>query len=113
MGNHTDELSMKPTVQVCYQVTSFRTRAKYAWDLFCEGCLGRIPLGSCTMKLNAATEMQGITMTNFADIHPYAPDAQAQGYLDMFEEIKSILCRVTGYDGLSLQPNSGAQVWLG
>eukprot|EP00041_Stephanoeca_diplocostata_P016008 m.311491 g.311491 ORF g.311491 m.311491 type:complete len:1006 (-) comp20223_c0_seq1:227-3244(-) len=72
-------------------------------------CHTMIPLGSCTMKLNAATEMQGITMSNFADIHPYVPDNQARGYHEMFEETKSILCRVTGYDGLSLQPNSGAQ----
>mmetsp|Transcript_18037 Transcript_18037/g.25339 ORF Transcript_18037/g.25339 Transcript_18037/m.25339 type:complete len:997 (-) Transcript_18037:113-3103(-) len=72
-------------------------------------CHSMIPLGSCTMKLNAAIEMQGVTMSNFADVHPYAPVEQAQGYLKLFEETKKILCEVTGYDDLSLQPNSGAQ----
>mmetsp|Transcript_32791 Transcript_32791/g.99136 ORF Transcript_32791/g.99136 Transcript_32791/m.99136 type:complete len:999 (+) Transcript_32791:861-3857(+) len=68
-----------------------------------------IPLGSCTMKLNAAIEMQGVTMSSFADMHPYAPLDQSEGYLTLFEETKQMLCDVTGYDDLSLQPNSGAQ----
>eukprot|EP00035_Acanthoeca_spectabilis_P036753 m.41486 g.41486 ORF g.41486 m.41486 type:complete len:992 (-) comp8218_c0_seq1:344-3319(-) len=72
-------------------------------------CHSMIPLGSCTMKLNAAIEMQGVTMTNFADVHPYAPIDQAKGYLTLFEETKKMLCEVTGYDDMSLQPNSGAQ----
>eukprot|EP00038_Savillea_parva_P029510 m.71596 g.71596 ORF g.71596 m.71596 type:complete len:993 (-) comp8720_c2_seq1:43-3021(-) len=72
-------------------------------------CHSMIPLGSCTMKLNAAIEMQGVTMSSFADVHPYAPLNQAKGYLHLFEETKKMLCEVTGYDDLSLQPNSGAQ----
>jgi len=68
-----------------------------------------IPLGSCTMKLNSAVEMQAVTMPGFANIHPFAPHDQAKGYHEMFEDIKDILCEVTGYDGMSLQPNSGAQ----
>lgn len=72
-------------------------------------CHAMIPLGSCTMKLNAAIEMQGVTMTSYADIHPYAPVNQTEGYNLLFEETKQMLCELTGYDDLSLQPNSGAQ----
>ena len=68
-----------------------------------------IPLGSCTMKLNAATEMMPITWPEFANIHPYAPLDQAAGYLEMFSELESWLAEMTGYDAVSLQPNSGAQ----
>jgi glycine dehydrogenase len=68
-----------------------------------------IPLGSCTMKLNSAVEMQGVTMEGFADIHPFAPPEQAAGYHQMFDELKDWLCECTGYDDMSLQPNSGAQ----
>eukprot|EP01147_Barroeca_monosierra_P011263 gene11263-3309_t len=68
-----------------------------------------IPLGSCTMKLNSATEMQAVTWPEFADIHPFAPPSQAQGFIELFEEIRRDLCAITGYDAVSLQPNSGAQ----
>ncbi|EGD76625.1 glycine decarboxylase multi-enzyme complex P subunit [Salpingoeca rosetta] len=68
-----------------------------------------IPLGSCTMKLNAATEMQPVTWPEFANIHPFAPPSQAQGFIELFEELARDLCAVTGYDAVSLQPNSGAQ----
>lgn len=68
-----------------------------------------IPLGSCTMKLNAASELMPITWPEFANIHPYAPDDQTQGYLQILEELKADLCEVTGFAGISLQPNSGAQ----
>jgi glycine dehydrogenase len=68
-----------------------------------------IPLGSCTMKLNAAVEMQALSMPNFANIHPFVPDDQAKGYHMMFEETKDIFCKITGYDDMTLQPNSGAQ----
>lgn len=69
-----------------------------------------IPLGSCTMKLNAATEMQPVTWPKFANVHPFAPPEQAAGFWEMFNEISQDLCDITGYDALSLQPNSGAQV---
>jgi glycine dehydrogenase len=72
-------------------------------------CHDMIPLGSCTMKLNSAVEMQAVTMPGFCNIHPFAPHDQAKGYHQMFDDIKDILCEVTGYDGMSLQPNSGAQ----
>ncbi|MBT8211912.1 MAG: aminomethyl-transferring glycine dehydrogenase, partial [Acidimicrobiia bacterium] len=68
-----------------------------------------IPLGSCTMKLNAATEMEPITWPEFADIHPFAPWRQAQGYVELFEDLEAWLCEITGYDAVSLQPNAGSQ----
>ncbi len=68
-----------------------------------------IPLGSCTMKLNATTEMVPITWPEFAGIHPYAPVEQAAGYLELIEELASDLASITGYDHVSLQPNAGSQ----
>jgi glycine dehydrogenase len=68
-----------------------------------------IPLGSCTMKLNATTEMLAITWPEFADLHPFAPEDQAQGYHELIDGLERWLCAITGYDACSLQPNSGAQ----
>ncbi|MFT0533562.1 aminomethyl-transferring glycine dehydrogenase [Castellaniella hirudinis] len=68
-----------------------------------------IPLGSCTMKLNATAEMIPITWPEFAHMHPFAPAGQAQGYQEMIARLSSALCEITGYDRVSLQPNSGAQ----
>jgi len=68
-----------------------------------------IPLGSCTMKLNAATEMLPITWPEFANVHPFAPAEQTQGYRELCDTLESALCEITGYDAVSLQPNSGAQ----
>src|SRR5690606_38892994 len=68
-----------------------------------------IPLGSCTMKLNATTEMEPITWPEFAGIHPFAPEAQAQGYLELIETLEGWLAEVTGYDKVSIQPNAGSQ----
>jgi len=68
-----------------------------------------IPLGSCTMKLNAAAEMMAITWREFANIHPFAPAEQTRGYAELIEDLSAKLCAITGYDALSLQPNSGAQ----
>ncbi len=68
-----------------------------------------IPLGSCTMKLNAAAELQGLSWSGFTDIHPFAPVEQAQGYQQLFKQLREMLAVVTGYDAVSLQPNSGAQ----
>ena len=70
---------------------------------------GMIPLGSCTMKLNATTEMIPVTWNEFANIHPFAPDDQTTGYHQMIKELENWLIEVTGYDGISMQPNSGAQ----
>ena len=68
-----------------------------------------IPLGSCTMKLNATAEMIPITLPGFADIHPFAPASQTRGYLEMIERLQSWLCAVTGFAAVSLQPNAGSQ----
>ena len=68
-----------------------------------------IPLGSCTMKLNATAEMIPITWPEFANIHPLAPASQAQGYKELIETLEAMLVEITGYDAVSLQPNSGAQ----
>uniref|UniRef100_A0A1B0FFX4 Glycine cleavage system P protein n=2 Tax=Glossina morsitans morsitans TaxID=37546 RepID=A0A1B0FFX4_GLOMM len=68
-----------------------------------------IPLGSCTMKLNATTEMMPCSFRHFTEIHPFAPVEQARGYHLMFEELEHDLCEITGYDKISFQPNSGAQ----
>jgi len=68
-----------------------------------------IPLGSCTMKLNATVEMIPVTWPEFAAIHPFAPSDQTRGYQTMIERLSKDLCEITGYDSISLQPNSGAQ----
>jgi glycine dehydrogenase len=68
-----------------------------------------IPLGSCTMKLNAAAEMLPITWPEFAGLHPFAPREHAAGYAQIFSELEEALCRITGLAAVSLQPNSGAQ----
>jgi glycine dehydrogenase len=68
-----------------------------------------IPLGSCTMKLNATTEMEPVTWPEFADIHPFAPLDQAEGYRELIGDLETTLARITGYDAVSLQPNAGSQ----
>ncbi|MCP1621898.1 aminomethyl-transferring glycine dehydrogenase [Pseudomonas nitroreducens] len=68
-----------------------------------------IPLGSCTMKLNATSEMIPITWPEFASLHPFVPREQAEGYRLMIEELESWLCAITGFDAICMQPNSGAQ----
>ena len=70
---------------------------------------GMIPLGSCTMKLNAATEMEAVTWPEFAGLHPFAPAADVEGYLELIEQLQNWLADVTGYDSVSLQPNAGSQ----
>lgn len=68
-----------------------------------------IPLGSCTMKLNAASEMYPVTWPEVAGIHPFVPKEQVQGYLKMFSDLEKWLCEMTGFDAFSLQPNAGSQ----
>tara|TARA_R110002096_G_scaffold14828_13_gene52431 strand:- start:67 stop:2967 length:2901 start_codon:yes stop_codon:yes gene_type:complete len=68
-----------------------------------------IPLGSCTMKLNAAVEMQALSYPEFSDLHPFVPLDQAQGYQQMFDELEDMLCDLTGFAAFSLQPNAGSQ----
>ena len=68
-----------------------------------------IPLGSCTMKLNATAEMLPISWPEFAEIHPFVPPEQAKGYRELIDDLSQKLCAITGYDAISMQPNSGAQ----
>jgi len=70
---------------------------------------GMIPLGSCTMKLNATTEMEPISLPGFADLHPFAPAEDAAGYRKLIDDLESWLAEVTGYDRVSIQPNAGSQ----
>ena len=76
-------------------------------DLALDRCM--IPLGSCTMKLNATSEMLPITWPEFAQIHPFAPADQQQGYAQLDQQLRNWLCTITGYAGVSLQPNAGSQ----
>ncbi|MEY7391514.1 glycine dehydrogenase (aminomethyl-transferring), partial [Escherichia coli] len=68
-----------------------------------------IPLGSCTMKLNAASEMIPVTWAEFGNLHPFAPAEQSEGYRQLTDELEAMLCSATGYDAVSLQPNAGSQ----
>ena len=70
---------------------------------------GMIPLGSCTMKLNAAAELMPVSWPEFANIHPFAPKGQTQGYLKIIDDLQKWLCDITGFDSISLQPNAGSQ----
>ncbi|CAM2971758.1 MULTISPECIES: aminomethyl-transferring glycine dehydrogenase [Dermacoccus] len=70
---------------------------------------GMIPLGSCTMKLNATTEMESITWPEFANLHPFAPANQNEGIRELITDLEQWLCDITGYDDISLQPNAGSQ----
>jgi glycine dehydrogenase len=70
---------------------------------------GMIPLGSCTMKLNATTEMEPVTLPGFSRMHPFAPAGTFAGYQQMFDDLQAWLAEITGYDAISLQPNAGAQ----
>ncbi len=68
-----------------------------------------IPLGSCTMKLNSTTEMTAVTWPEFSNIHPFAPEDQVKGYQTLIQELNDWLIKITGFDSISMQPNSGAQ----
>ena len=70
---------------------------------------GMIPLGSCTMKLNAATEMAAVSWPEFARMHPFAPASDVEGYLELIDQLEVWLAEVTGYDAVSMQPNAGSQ----
>ena len=72
-------------------------------------CHSMIPLGSCTMKLNATSEMIPVTWPEFGDIHPFAPSDQTGGYMQLLDELNQYLCEITGFSKMSFQPNSGAQ----
>ena len=89
--------------------TSMMRYLKYLADKDYALDRGMIPLGSCTMKLNAATEMEAVTWPEFASIHPFAPESDVVGYLELIGQLEGWLAEVTGYDSVSLQPNAGSQ----
>lgn len=70
---------------------------------------GMIPLGSCTMKLNATTEMEPISLPGFANLHPFAPAEDAPGYIELVRQLEGWLAEITGYAAVSIQPNAGSQ----
>jgi len=86
----------------------FERYIKYLENMDINLTKSMIPLGSCTMKLNSATEMAPLSWPKVANLHPFVPKEQAQGYLEMFEHLETLLKEVTKMDGVSFQPNSGA-----
>lgn len=105
----TDEYLTHPVFHVHHSETAMMRYLKSLADRDYALDRGMIPLGSCTMKLNAATEMASITWPEFAGIHPFAPASDVEGYLEMIDQLESWLAEVTGYDAVSLQPNAGSQ----
>ncbi len=89
--------------------TSMMRYLKYLADKDYALDRGMIPLGSCTMKLNAATEMEAVSWPEFAGLHPFAPESDAEGYLELIGQLEGWLAEMTGYDAVSLQPNAGSQ----
>ncbi|GAB3631041.1 aminomethyl-transferring glycine dehydrogenase [Microbacterium shaanxiense] len=107
--HRTDEYLTHPVFHVHHSETAMMRYLKSLADRDYALDRGMIPLGSCTMKLNAATEMASITWPEFAGIHPFAPASDVEGYLEMIDQLEGWLAEVTGYDAVSLQPNAGSQ----
>ena len=105
----TSEYLTHPVFNTHRSETSMMRYLKYLADKDYALDRGMIPLGSCTMKLNAATEMEAITWPEFAGIHPFAPVSDVGGYLALIDQLETWLADVTGYDSVSLQPNAGSQ----
>ncbi len=105
----TSDYLTHPVFRTHRSETAMMRYLKYLADKDYALDRGMIPLGSCTMKLNAATEMAAVTWPEFADIHPFAPEESARGYLDLIGQLEGWLAEVTGYDEVSLQPNAGSQ----
>jgi glycine dehydrogenase len=105
----TSEYLTHPVFNTHRSETSMMRYLKYLADKDYALDRGMIPLGSCTMKLNAATEMEAVSWPEFAGIHPFAPERDVDGYLELIEQLESWLADVTGYDSVSLQPNAGSQ----
>jgi glycine dehydrogenase len=105
----TTEYLTHPVFSTHRSETSMMRYLKYLADKDYALDRGMIPLGSCTMKLNAATEMEAVTWPEFAGIHPFAPESDVTGYLELIEQLQGWLAEVTGYDSVSLQPNAGSQ----
>ncbi|HEY2557954.1 MAG TPA: aminomethyl-transferring glycine dehydrogenase, partial [Diaminobutyricibacter sp.] len=98
-----------PVFNTHHSETAMMRYLKYLADKDYALDRGMIPLGSCTMKLNAATEMEAVTWPEFASIHPFAPASDVDGYLHLIDQLEMWLADVTGYDSVSLQPNAGSQ----
>ncbi|HET6826636.1 MAG TPA: aminomethyl-transferring glycine dehydrogenase [Amnibacterium sp.] len=98
-----------PVFNTFHSETAMMRYLKYLADLDYALDRGMIPLGSCTMKLNAATEMAAITWPEFADLHPFAPAEDVAGSLELIGQLEGWLAELTGYDAVSLQPNAGSQ----
>ncbi|WP_460604152.1 aminomethyl-transferring glycine dehydrogenase [Jatrophihabitans fulvus] len=107
--NRTSEFLAHPVFHRHHSETSMLRYLRQLSDRDYALDRGMIPLGSCTMKLNATTEMEPVTDPGFANIHPFAPHGQFDGYLQLFEDLQTWLAEVTGYDTVSLQPNAGSQ----
>ena len=105
----TSEYLTHPVFHTHHSETGMMRYLKYLADKDYALDRGMIPLGSCTMKLNAATEMAAVTWPEFANIHPFAPASDVQGYLELIGQLEGWLADVTGYDAVSLQPNAGSQ----
>jgi len=105
----TSEYLTHPVFSTHRSETAMMRYLKYLADKDYALDRGMIPLGSCTMKLNAATEMEAVTWPEFGSIHPFAPESDIEGYLDLIEQLQGWLAEVTGYDEVSLQPNAGSQ----
>jgi glycine dehydrogenase len=98
-----------PVFNTFHSETGMMRYLKYLADLDYALDRGMIPLGSCTMKLNAATEMAAVTWPEFADLHPFAPAEDVAGSLELIGQLEAWLADLTGYDAVSLQPNAGSQ----
>jgi len=105
----TSEFLTHPTFELYHSETEMLRYLRWlsAKDIALDRSM--IPLGSCTMKLNATTEMVPVTWRHFTHMHPFAPLDQTQGYQQMFEELQQMLCTITGFSAVSLQPNAGSQ----
>jgi glycine dehydrogenase len=105
----TSDYLTHPVFNTHHSETGMMRYLKYLADKDYALDRGMIPLGSCTMKLNAATEMEAVTWPEFGNIHPFAPEADVEGYLELIEQLQGWLAEATGYDEVSLQPNAGSQ----
>ncbi|MDB2657384.1 aminomethyl-transferring glycine dehydrogenase [Crocinitomicaceae bacterium] len=105
----TDEILSHPTFHSYHSESKMMRYLKRLENKDLSLVHSMIPLGSCTMKLNAASELIPITNSQFANLHPFAPTDQTLGYQEMLVELEKDLCECTGFAGMSLQPNSGAQ----
>lgn len=105
----SDEILTHPVFNTHHSETSMMRFLKRLADKDFALDRGMIPLGSCTMKLNAATEMEAVTWREFGGIHPFAPAANVGGYLLLISQLEEWLTELTGYDTISLQPNAGSQ----